>query len=153
MNLHSLLRLLALAALWGGSFLFMRRECFNDVGELDERFFIFDEDVDWCYRARKLGWTVGYWPGARMVHLGSASRPFMKDKTFVHFRSHLSYLAKHHERTAAALYYAGMVGRLTLATGKQVLRAATMQGPWSDARVRFERQKQFMTLQSGKSGG
>ena len=51
-----------------GSFLLMRRACYEDVGELDERFFIFDEDVDWCLRAKRAGWKIRYWPGAKMIH-------------------------------------------------------------------------------------
>ena len=108
-----------------GSFLLMRRACYEDVGELDERFFIYDEDVDWCFRARRAGWKVRYWPGAKMVHLGSASRPFMKDKTFVHFRSHLSYFKKNHSVEAGLAYYAAMVMRLALSTGKEATLAAT----------------------------
>src|SRR5262249_46478792 len=69
-----------------GSFLMMRRAALEQVGELDERFFIYDEDVDWCLRARRAGWKVRFWPGARMVHLGATSNPLMKDKTFTMFR-------------------------------------------------------------------
>jgi GT2 family glycosyltransferase len=136
-----------------GSFLLMRRACYEDVGELDERFFIFDEDIDWCFRAWRAGWRVRYWPGAEMVHLGSASRPFMKDKTFVHFRSHLSYLKKNHSRSVAAAYYAAMGFRLTLATGKQLLLAASGQAGLDAVQERFYRQRQFVLLQPGKTGG
>jgi GT2 family glycosyltransferase len=136
-----------------GSFLLMRRECFEEVGELDERFFIYDEDVDWCFRARQLKWKVRFWSGAKMVHVGAASRPFMTDKTFVHFRSHLSYIAKHHSLTAAGLYYAGMVMRLTLATTKQLARFTAGQERFDSVRERAFRQRQFLFLRSGRTGG
>jgi GT2 family glycosyltransferase len=136
-----------------GSFLFMRRACFEDVGELDERFFIFDEDIDWCFRARKLGWRVCYWPGARMVHVGSAARPFMKDKTFVHFRSHLSYIKKNHSMGAAGAYYGAMALRLTLATGKQAAMAAIGRASAHDLSERLSRERQFLLLRSGRTGG
>ncbi len=136
-----------------GSFLLMRRACYEDVGELDERFFIYDEDVDWCFRARRAGWKVRYWPGARMVHLGAASRPFMKDKTFVHFRSHLSYIKKNHSLPAALAYYGAMGIRLALATGKQAALAAAGRTDPSTVRERIFRQRQFMLLRSGRTGG
>jgi GT2 family glycosyltransferase len=136
-----------------GSFLMMRRACFEEVGELDERFFIFDEDIDWCLRATRLGWKIRYWPGARMIHVGSAARPFMKDKTFVHFRSHLSYLKKNHSGSVAAAYYAAMALRLSLATGKQAMLALTGQARLEDVRERFERERQFLLLRSGRTGG
>ena len=87
-----------------GSFLLMRRECLERVGPLDERFFAYDEDIDWCRRAWEAGWKVRFWPGASMIHVGGAARPFMKDKTFVHFRSRLSYIRKHHTWIPASLY-------------------------------------------------
>ena len=136
-----------------GSFLFMRRACYEDVGELDERFFIFDEDVDWCFRARRAGWTIRYWPGAQMVHVGSAARPFMRDKTFVHFRSHLSYIKKNQSRSAALAYYGAMAVRLSLATGKQAGLALVGRAALEDVRARYERERQFLLLSSGRSGG
>ena len=135
-----------------GSFLLMRRACYEEVGELDERFFIYDEDIDWCLRASRIGWKVRYWPGAKMVHVGSAARPFMKDKTFIHFRSHLSYIKKNHSASEAAAYYAAMAARLSLATGKQAMLALTGQAPLKDVRERFERERQFLLLRSGRSG-
>jgi GT2 family glycosyltransferase len=136
-----------------GSFLMMRRPCYEEVGELDERYFIFDEDIDWCLRASRAGWKIRYWPGAKMVHVGSAARPFMKDKTFIHFRSHLSYIKKNHSAAAAAAYYAAMAARLSLATGKQAVLALTGQAAIQDLRERFERERQFLLLRSGRTGG
>ncbi len=87
-----------------------------------------------------------------MIHLGAASRPFMKDKTFVHFRSHLSYLKKNHSLPAAIAYYGAMAVRLTLATGKQATLAATGRADLSTLRERLFRQRQFMLLRSGRTG-
>lgn len=136
-----------------GSFLLMRRACLEQVGPLDERFFIYDEDVDWCRRARAAGWKVRFWPGTSMVHLGGAARPFMKDKTFVHFRSHLSYIRKHHSWLPAALYYLVMIGRLTLATLWQAVRWVTGRSPFAEVRERASRQLQFALLRPGRTGG
>lgn len=72
-----------------GSFWLMRRQALEGVGLLDERFFAYDEDIDWCRRARTRGWRIRFWPGAAIVHRGGGARPFMRDKTFVHFRSRL----------------------------------------------------------------
>jgi|SRR5581483_7544210 len=136
-----------------GSFLLMRRECLDQIGPLDERFFIYDEDIDWCHRAWAAGWRIRFWPGASMVHVGAAARPFMKDKTFVHFRSHLSYIRKHHSWLPAALYYLVMVGRLTLATIWQALRWMAGAVPFAQVRERSTRQLQFALLRPGRTGG
>ena len=136
-----------------GSFLLMRRECLEAVGLLDERFFIYDEDIDWGRRARDAGWLVRFWAGVSMIHLGAASNPLMKDKTFVMFRSHLSYIHKHHSLQVATLYYVAMCMRLTLATLKQTLRLITGRTDWKTVRQRWHRQAQFMLLRSGHTGG
>jgi GT2 family glycosyltransferase len=136
-----------------GSFLLMRRACLEAIGPLDERFFIYDEDIDWCRRAWAAGWKVRFWPGASMIHVGAAARPFMKDKTFVHFRSHLSYIRKHHSWLPASLYYAVMVARLTGATTWQLVRWVTGRVPFADVRERSSRQLQFVLLRHGRAGG
>jgi GT2 family glycosyltransferase len=135
-----------------GSFLMMRRDCYEDVGELDERFFMYDEDVDWCFRARRAGWKIRYWPGAKMIHIGSATRLFVKDKTFMHFRSHLSYLKKNHSRAEAVSYYAAMAARLTLATGKHAAQTLIGQSDLSELRKRLDRERQFLLLRSSRTG-
>ena len=135
-----------------GSFLLMRRECMEQVGGLDERFFIYDEDIDWCLRARRADWKVRFWPGAAMIHVGAASLPHMRDKTFAHFRSHLTYIRKNHSLAAAACYYAAMALRLTGATARQALRCAGGRATAGDLRERVSRQLRFLLLRSSRRG-
>ncbi|HMB68637.1 MAG TPA: sugar transferase, partial [bacterium] len=52
-----------------GACLMVRREAITDVGLMDERFFMYFEDVDWCYRMKQHGWRVVYVPDARMKHV------------------------------------------------------------------------------------
>jgi len=51
----------------GGAIL-VRREAVDDVGGMDERFFLYFEDVDWCSRMHRRGWQVVYVPAAEMIH-------------------------------------------------------------------------------------
>jgi GT2 family glycosyltransferase len=52
-----------------GACLMVRSEAIRDVGLMDERFFMYFEDVDWCYRMKQHGWKVVYVPAARMRHV------------------------------------------------------------------------------------
>lgn len=56
-----------------GANLMIRREVVEQIGLLDERFFLYFEETDWCFRARKAGWQVYYVPAVRYLHFGSAS--------------------------------------------------------------------------------
>ena len=56
-----------------GAFLMVRREALEEVGGLDERIFMYGEDVEWCYRMTRHGWGIGYCPQARVVHIGNVS--------------------------------------------------------------------------------
>jgi len=51
-----------------GSFMFMRRELFNEVSGFDKRFFMYGEDIDLCCRISKAGYEVWYYPDIRIVH-------------------------------------------------------------------------------------
>jgi len=56
-----------------GAFFLIRKEVLEEVGNLDERFFLYSEETDLCLRARKAGWKVGYTPDARVLHWGGES--------------------------------------------------------------------------------
>ncbi len=63
-----------------GSCMLIRRQVIDQIGLLDERFFAYQEDADYCFRAKKAGWRVYYYPGAQIIHYagqgGSRSSPY-----------------------------------------------------------------------------
>jgi N-acetylglucosaminyl-diphospho-decaprenol L-rhamnosyltransferase len=56
-----------------GAALLLRRAAIDDVGPLDERFFMYAEDLEWCWRARQRGWRIRFEPGSLVRHVGNAS--------------------------------------------------------------------------------
>jgi GT2 family glycosyltransferase len=56
-----------------GACFYVSREDFNRLGGFDERYFLHVEDIDLCWRARRMGGSVVFAPEARVVHLGSTS--------------------------------------------------------------------------------
>lgn len=56
-----------------GACMLVRHEAFEDVGGLDESYFMYAEEVDWCYSMRRKGWQVWYQPAARVTHIGGGS--------------------------------------------------------------------------------
>ena len=53
-----------------GASMIIRKEVFRDIGLLDEGYFTWFEDVDFCFNAKKAGWQVWYVPASRVIHLG-----------------------------------------------------------------------------------
>jgi GT2 family glycosyltransferase len=79
-----------------GCCLFIRRDCWNDLGGLDPDFFLYYEDVDFCRRAQQQGWSVWYDPAVSIVH----HRPLHLRQVPVHLRlltrhALLTYARKH----------------------------------------------------------
>ena len=57
----------------GGAFFFARTSALREAGVLDQEFFFYGEDCEWCHRLWKHGWRIRFDPGAETVHLGGAS--------------------------------------------------------------------------------
>jgi N-acetylglucosaminyl-diphospho-decaprenol L-rhamnosyltransferase len=82
-----------------GACLLVRRRDAEAVGLLDERFFLYAEDVDFCAAVRARGRTVLFTPAAEVVHLGGrAGRTAPKATRRAYRRSQLAFYAKHHPR-------------------------------------------------------
>ena len=76
-----------------GAAMLVRREAVDEVGPLDESFFLFSEEVDWCYRFEQAGWKVYFTPEAEVVHVGGASHGGrLFDQQVL---GHIRFLAKH----------------------------------------------------------
>ena len=71
-----------------GAFMFARREAVEQVGLLDEDYFMYAEDLDWCFRFWKSGWKIVYHPTATTVHLkGQSGNPKSSEMIRELFRS------------------------------------------------------------------
>jgi len=56
-----------------GACMLVRREVWEEVGGLDETYFMYSEEVDWCWRVKRAGWRIYYTPQAEIVHWGGQS--------------------------------------------------------------------------------
>ena len=80
-----------------GAFMFMRTDALNQVGLLDETFFMYGEDIDLCYRIKKGGWKIVYYGESKITHLKGASSKKQKSKLIYEFyRAMYIYYKKHH---------------------------------------------------------
>jgi len=87
-----------------GACLLVRRSDAEKAGLLDERYFLYTEDVDFCAAIRALGRRVFFTPSAHVVHLGGRSRATAPAAMNVAYRkSQLAFYEKHHPRWAPVL--------------------------------------------------
>jgi len=82
-----------------GCFMLVRREAIEQVGMMDEQFFMYCEETDWCYRFKQAGWKILYTPAAEIIHVGGASTARMPGEMLLQLRgSKLIFLKKHRGR-------------------------------------------------------
>jgi len=81
-----------------GAFMFVRRKAINQIGPMDDRFFMYWEDADWCKRMSKAGWRIVYYPLASVIHYAgcSSERSLMKS-LFEFHKSAYYFYCKHHD--------------------------------------------------------
>jgi N-acetylglucosaminyl-diphospho-decaprenol L-rhamnosyltransferase len=85
------------------AFLLLRRELLDELGGFDERFRLYGEDIELCYRAAKAGWERWYVPQAIVTHRYAAEidRKLLTRRTLWHWRGIARFVRKHPERLRA----------------------------------------------------
>jgi N-acetylglucosaminyl-diphospho-decaprenol L-rhamnosyltransferase len=92
-----------------GASMLVRREVFEQVGLMDEKYFMYFEEVDFCLAAKRAGWSCWYVPASRVVHLVGAvsqmsdSRKHRKRRPAYWFESRRRFFVKNYGWTYAAL--------------------------------------------------
>lgn len=80
-----------------GAFYFLRKEAIDDVGLLNEDYFMYMEDVDYAYRLKKAGWEVVFVPEAKIIHLGGDVLATRNQRAVIGEYKGLKYYFKKHK--------------------------------------------------------
>ena len=87
-----------------GAAMLARREAIDEVGPMDEGFFMYSEELDWCRRFREAGWRVVYLPAAQIVHhVGKSSEQVVAARHVRFQSSKVRYFRKYHGALAAGV--------------------------------------------------
>ncbi len=82
-----------------GSFMIFRKKVIDQVGFLDEQFFMYGEDLDWCYRIKEAGWKIFYVPATKIIHYkGQSARRSDIDEVKVFYEAMKVFARKHFHR-------------------------------------------------------
>jgi len=94
-----------------GAALLARRKAFEKLGILDERFIIYSEDVDWCYRMHEAGWKVYFYPEAKIYHyIGKGTSQHLFKFIFIRHMSMYLFYRKHYSRSIKSIDYLVLCG-------------------------------------------
>jgi len=112
-----------------GSFMFMRRALFNEIGGFDKRFFMYGEDIDLCYRITHTGREVWYYPQIKIVHQKGKSSAKRKVRSrFYFYEAMIIFLSKYRKLQEMVfpwwLIWIGIVFQGALNIGSIVARSA-----------------------------
>ncbi|MHB0913147.1 MAG: glycosyltransferase family 2 protein [Armatimonadota bacterium] len=131
----------------GGSCLIARREAIEEVGLLDEGYFMYTEEADWCYRMWRHGWKVYYYPEAQIIHLGGRSARRYGSDILVHLYASRNRFLRKHRGPAVAAVHRGIVALGAL------LRLAAFKVRPEPGAIRFQRSLLRWALGSAKLEG
>ncbi|MCK6604259.1 MAG: glycosyltransferase [Ignavibacteriaceae bacterium] len=79
-----------------GAFMMMKREVYEKIGGLDEEFFMYGEDLDWCFRVQKAGWKVYYYHETQIIHYkGESTKRSSLNETRVFYEAMHIFVKKY----------------------------------------------------------
>ena len=117
-----------------GCCLMARRQVMNQIGLIDERFVAYQDDADYCFRAKQAGWKIYYYPKAQIIHLGGQGGTRVHPYEHI-FHWHRSYFLYYRKNLAARyfflfnwLYYGVMVLKLVSALAVNLFRREKFAG-------------------------
>jgi len=118
-----------------GSCMLVRREVIEQIGYLDERFFAYQEDADYCFQARKAGWKIYYAPQAQIIHYGGQGGSRVQPYRSI-FEWHRSYFLYYRKNLASDyfflfnwFYYLAMGIKFLVSLMANALRREKYAGP------------------------
>ena len=103
-----------------GAYMQVRREAIDEVGLLDESFFMYGEDLDWAYRVKQGGWKVMYHPEVIVWHIKRAASRKSKKAQFEFYRAMLIFYRKHYRATTPTWLHSLVLLGLAIKGGRQL---------------------------------
>ncbi len=101
-----------------GAYMQVRREVIQQIGLLDEAFFMYAEDIDWAYRIKEAGWKIVYHPQVVVKHVKRAASRQSKRAQFEFWRAMLIFYRKHYRAQTPLPLHAMIMTGLMLKGGR-----------------------------------
>ncbi len=114
-----------------GSFMVLRRETIAKVGMLDEAFFMYGEDLDWCYRIKAGGWKIHYVPETQIIHFkGESSKRSPMEQRRLFYEAMRLFVKKHFQKGRAWIPSWALIIAIRLRALLAIITAALKAAAW-----------------------
>ncbi|MFQ5342698.1 MAG: glycosyltransferase family 2 protein [Anaerolineae bacterium] len=104
-----------------GAFMMVRREAIQDAGLLDERFFMYGEDLDWALRMKQAGWKVYYNPNVTVLHYKRAASAGSERASFEFYRAMYLFYEKHYAADTPFWLHWPIMAGIALKGGRRLM--------------------------------
>ncbi len=119
-----------------GACLMVRRKILDEVGLLDERYFMYGEEEDWCYRIKQNGWKVMYVPSAVIIHYwGMSTRQRSTEMLMELYKSKLKFFKKNYGQLRSQLLRLTLVALMGFRVPYYTLLPFLVRGKKENARM------------------
>ncbi len=113
-----------------GSFMFMKLELFREIGGFDERFFMYGEDIDLCFRIRQKGYQIWYHPQIQIIHLKGKSSAKRQIRSRIYFYDAMIIFTRKYQKFQGGFFPSWLVSfgillQATLNIGATLFRSFT----------------------------
>ena len=88
-----------------GAYLQIRKDAIADIGLLDEVYFMYAEDIDWCFRVKQAGWKVWYYAPVTVYHIKRAASSKSSKAQFEFWRAMLIFYRKHYRKNTPIIVH------------------------------------------------
>jgi GT2 family glycosyltransferase/lipopolysaccharide/colanic/teichoic acid biosynthesis glycosyltransferase len=117
-----------------GAFMILRRSVYEQVGGLDEDFFMYGEDIDWCYRIQQAGWKIYYVHSTQIIHYkGESTRRSSIDEIRMFYDAMHLFVRKHLARSAPFFWFI----KLAIHLSSRLAAARARARPFFSAAIDF----------------
>lgn len=103
-----------------GAYLQIRKEAIEDVGLLDEVYFMYAEDIDWCFRVKEAGWKIWYHADVTVYHVKRAASSKSAKAQFEFWRAMLIFYRKHYRATTPFIVHILILSALLFKGGSDL---------------------------------
>ena len=103
-----------------GAFMMIRKEVIDQVGLLNEKFFMYGEDLDWAYRIKQAGWRIMYHPAVQVLHVKRAASKQSKRAQQEFHRASLMFYRMHYRQQTSLPMHLLVIAGLMMRGGKRV---------------------------------